>query len=71
MQALLSILNKYMKNTSFKLIQKLCNLYVFNIMKTVTVYIYIYIHILDGKWLKKKRKNSMSKKKKRTKTSRM
>ena len=63
MQALLSILNKDMTNTSFKFIKKLFNFYVFNIMKTVTAF--IYIHILDGKWLKKKRKNSMPKEKKK------
>ena len=38
-----------MTNTSFKLIQKMFNLYVFIIMTTVTV----FICLLDGIWLKK------------------
>ena len=66
MQALLSILNKYMKNTSFKLIQKLCNLYVFNIMKTVTVYIYIYTYF-RWKMAKKEKKKLYVKKEKKNK----
>ena len=45
-----------MTNTSFKLIQKLFNLYVFIIMTTVTV----FICLLDGIWLKKSVKKCMN-----------
>ena len=62
MQALLSILNKDMTNTSFKFIKKLFNFYVFNIMKTVTAFIYMYIR---WKMTKKEKKKLYAKREKK------
>lgn len=53
MAALLSVLNKHMMNTSFKLNQKLYNLHVFIIITTVTV---LYAHVYQMEYGKKEEK---------------